>query len=194
MKPVFQQPMDGQCVRASICSIFEIPLELGPKVHCETSLWDDAQKKFHCEPHKQVSKWKDSEGKDRESISYSCEGQHIQDQWVNEWAAQFGLVYVDAYTGYGPREAGLRPGTDYKLLPAGLCIASGGSPRFAGNHAVVWDTRLRDFEHPYGRMVHDPAPVPEGTRPGLTNVQQFHWFEIENPALLVNLALLRKVA
>lgn len=191
MKPVYQQPMDGQCVRASICTIFDFPIELGPRVQCDGHTWDPEQKQFICTlpEHRRVSRWTDNDGKPRENVSYECSSAYQQEEWIREWAAKYGLRYVEVrmntYGGrVGPSES--------RALPTGLCIASGGSPRFAGKHAVVWDTRLTDFEHPYGRMIHDPAPVPEGTRPGILQVDSLHYFEVEDPSLLHKLATLKE--
>jgi hypothetical protein len=179
MKPVFQEPMDGQCVRACIASIFDLPMEAGPRVQCDGHTWDSEKNRFVCT----VPEHRATYGSD-ENPRFTCDGADSQDKWIQEWASQFGLRYVSMYMDYYSREAGPRRSGDYHLLPPGYCVASGRSPRFNGNHAVVWDTRLSDFEHPYGRMVHDPAPVPEGTRPGIGYVEHFSWFEVEDPSLL----------
>jgi len=175
-------------MRASICTMFNIPMELGPRVQCDGHTWDAEAKQFICTvpEHKRVSRWTDGQGNAQENVSYECNNAHQQHEWIKEWAAQYGLRFaslrMNTYEGRVGTSDANRP------LPPGLCIAIGGSPRFNGAHAVVWDTRLRDFEHPYGRMVHDPAPVPEGTRPGLQNVDEFNTFEVEDPSLLHKLS------
>jgi hypothetical protein len=191
MKPVYQVPMDGQCMRASICSIFELPIEAGPKVTCEGQGYDPEQKIFVCKipEHKYLSY---TDGKGVEHFRYHCDSGNEQDKWINEWAQQFGLVWVGVYMEHGNREVGIRPSTRYKCLPAGLCVATGPSPRGDFHHGVVWDTRPIDFEHPYGRMVHDPNPDPEGKRPGIEHVNQFHWFDVEDPSKLHLLAEFRQ--
>lgn len=194
MIPVFQKPMDGQCMRACICSIFEIPMEKGPRVQCDGHVYDEETKAFICTipEHRNESKWTDGKGNPRVSVSYECASSTKQDEWIQEWASQYGLRFVQMYVDGGQnREVGPRRHGNYGVVPAGLCIASGPSPRFEGFHAVVWDTRKTTFEMPMGQMVHDPAPVPEGTRPGIKYVNQFKWFEIEDPSLLWKLAELR---
>lgn len=184
MKPVFQKPMDGQCMRASICSIFEIPMEAGPRVSCDGHYWNEERKAFLCSIPEHVASYGTPE-----RPRFTCDGSNVQNDWIQEWASRFGLRFVSMWMDSWGREVGPRSTGNYKLLPPGFCIATGASPRFAGNHAVVWDTRLRDFEHPYGRMVHDPAPV-EG-RPGIASVEEFHWFEVEDPSLLWKLSEVR---
>src|SRR5687768_903327 len=133
MKPVFQVPLDGQCMKASICSIFEIPIELGPKVQCEGHVYSPEEKKFVCKiPDHKYKSYTDKDGVDH--YRYNCDSAIDQDKWIDEWASQFGLRWVDAWMDYGHREVGLRSGTNYKILPPGLCVATGPSPRGDFNH------------------------------------------------------------
>ena len=176
MKPVYQIPLDGQCVRACLASIFEIPIDVIPSFQCEGHTYSAEKGQFICT----IPEHKSKHSPDR----YDCDDASEQDRRIQEWANQFGLKFVGMYMdSYGP-ECGPRRHGDYHLLPPGYCIASGPSPRGPFHHAVVWDTRLRDFEHPYGRMVHDPNPDPEGNRPGIKYVERFEWFEVEDPSKL----------
>lgn len=188
MKPIFQKPMDGQCMRAAIASMFEIPMEAAPKVQCDGHVWDADKKMFVCT----IEEHKANYGTP-ERPRFTCDGSDHQDKLIQEWASRYGLRLSTVYVGSWGREAGPRKYGDFAIVPPGICIASGPSPRFEGYHAVVWDTRLRSMEMPMGQMIHDPAPVPEGTRPGIKHVDHFNWFEVEDPSLLCKLYELRMV-
>lgn len=189
MKPVFQQPMDGRCMQACVASILGLRMDQVPGFNCEGHTWDTENKQFICTIPEHSRKWKDSDGNER--TSYNCENAFDQTNRIKEFLATFGLTYTEMYMEHGHRETGPRPFSGFGRLPTGYCIATGPSPRFDGNHAVVWDTRLIDFEHPYGRMVHDPTPVPEGTRPGIKHVLEFGFLEVVDTDKLVELVRLQ---
>lgn len=173
MKPVFQEPMDGQCVRACVASVLGLRFDQVPSFQCEGHTYVPETKEFLCTIPEHLYEVDHGDGVKRKRAR--CDSQYDQDQRVNAFLEQFGLTMSHFYMSYGDREIGARgPHT----LPPGICIANGKSPRGSFNHVVVWDTRLRDFEHPYGRMVHDPFPAPEGERPGIGPVETFYFIEV----------------
>lgn len=192
MKPVFHKPMDGKCVQASIASILGLRMDQVPSFNCPGHHYDEAAKEFVCdlEGHSYVTEWTDG-SKHR---NFRCDNALEQRSRVREFVAQFGFAYSEMTMEYGHREVGTAHHGHHRVLPPGICIAVGESPRFGGSHAVVWDTRLVDFEHPYGRMVHDPYPSPAGERPGIGQVKEFCWLELVDTDLLHNLVRLQSVS
>lgn len=176
MKPVFNEPMDGKCVQASIASILGLRFDQVPSFNCPGHIYDEAAKEFVC--NMEGHSYEVDRGNGMKKRNFRCDNAFEQRNRVREFVAQFGFAYSEMTIEYGHREVGMPPGSHHRVLPPGICIAVGDSPRFDGSHAVVWDTRLIDFEHPYGRMIHDPYPSRAGERPGIGQVKEFCWLEL----------------
>lgn len=188
MKPVFQKPMDGKCVQASVASVLGLRMDQVPSFNCPGHTYDTALEEFVCpiEGHSYDVSYSDGTKAKR----YRCDSQSDQRDRIRKFVGQFGFTYSEMSMDTSPRNVGAY-GEGKRPLPPGICIANGKSPRFGGTHAVVWDTRLVDFEHPYGRMVHDPYPAAPGERPGIGLVEGFCWLELVDTDLLRNLVALQ---
>lgn len=144
------QRTEYDCLRTCIASIFQVPYEDVPPF---TSDW----------------------GPDEEMRGGKSRG-WAQECEMNEWLGRRGLGFIRLPNPW----LALERGKQGAMLPWGICIAEGKSPRGQWDHAVVADARgCGGMVH--ALIVHDPHP----SRAGLAgDPESFVCFVVDNPALL----------
>lgn len=159
MKPVYQEALDGQCHRACIASLFEVPIDSLPSMG-------------GFPPADYPNDWVNPES----GMTLS----HEQYVHTRSWLAERGLIHICVPYRDRPiyNERGVLTHREGERM-WGLCIASGPSPRGPWSHACVYDLDQWDEErNRRGVLVHDPHPG--GT--GLETIDSVTVFAVTDPA------------